>query len=193
MGPFGGGKARGLLLMVVASPRSGPRLTLAVAARDSDATDATALRAQDKLRRMELADLVRFMRQSTLAVQASVTAGGAPQAAVVGFVVSDRGELFFDTSSASRKCQNLRRDPRIALVVGWDERTVQYEGIADEPTGVELARLKSLYFERFPDGRERERWPDIAYFRVRPRWARFSDFTGATPSLQVLEFPALPG
>ena len=24
--------------------------------------------------------------------------------------------------------------------------------------------------------RERERWPDIAYVRVRPRWVRYSDF-----------------
>ncbi len=137
---------------------------------------------------MELAELVRFMRQSKLAVQASATAEGAPQAAVIGFVVSDAGELFFDTSSESRKARNLRRDPRLALVVGWDERTVQYEGIADEPVGGELARLKALYFASFPDGRERERWPDIAYFRVRPRWARFSDFTGSTPSVSVLEF-----
>jgi general stress protein 26 len=138
---------------------------------------------------MELGDLVQFMRQSKLAVQASVTAEGAPQAAVVGFVVSDAGELFFDTSSESRKCQNLRRDPRLALVVGWDERTVQYEGIADEPAGDELARFKELYFASFPDGRERERWPDIAYVRVRPRWVRFSDFTGSAPSQSVLEFP----
>ena len=133
--------------------------------------------------------MIEFMRQSKLAVQASVTADGAPQAAVVGFVVSDQAELFFDTSSASRKCGNLRRDPRIALVVGWDERTLQYEGVADEPTGKELARLKALYFESFPDGRERERWPDIAYFRVRPRWLRFSDFSGSAPSLSVLELP----
>ncbi|MET0790169.1 MAG: pyridoxamine 5'-phosphate oxidase family protein [Polyangiaceae bacterium] len=139
---------------------------------------------------MELAELVAFLRQSKLAVQASVRVDGAPQAAVVGFVVSDAGELFFDTSTASRKCQNLRRDARIALVVGWDERTVQYEGIADEPTGEELARFKALYFASFPEGRERERWPDIAYFRVRPRWLRYSDFTGSTPSLAVLEFAA---
>jgi pyridoxine/pyridoxamine 5'-phosphate oxidase len=138
---------------------------------------------------MELDDVVRFMRQSKLAVQASVTAEGAPQAAVIGIAVSDAAELFFDTSTGSRKCQNLRRDSRIALVVGWDERTVQYEGIVDEPTGEELARFKALYFASFPDGRERERWPDIAYFRVRPRWLRYSDFTGSAPSSSVLEFP----
>jgi general stress protein 26 len=138
---------------------------------------------------MELFELVRFMRQSKLAVQASVTAGGAPQAAVIGVVVSDAGELFFDTSSESRKCRNLRHNPRIALVVGWDERTVQYEGVADEPAGEELARFKELYFASFPDGREREHWPDIVYFCVRPRWVRYSDFTGSAPSSSVLEFP----
>jgi len=140
---------------------------------------------------MDVAQLVAYLRGSKLAVQASVAEAG-PQAAVIGFVVSDAGELFFDTSSASRKCQNLRRDPRIALVIGWDERTVQYEGLADEPVGEQLARFKALYFERFPDGRDRERWPDIVYFRVRPSWARLSDFTGPEPMIRELSF-RLPG
>ena len=38
----------------------------------------------------------------------------------------------------------------MALVIGWDDgRTVQYEGICDEPAGNELEQLKALYFERF--------------------------------------------
>jgi hypothetical protein len=140
---------------------------------------------------MELAELVSFMRRHRLAIEASVSAQTGPQAAVVGFVVSDAGEVFFDTLSSTRKCENLRRDPRIALVVGWDEeRTVQYEGIADEPRGAELARLKELYFSAFPDGRTRESWPGITYFRVRPVWVRYSDFTGAAPSSSELRFPA---
>ena len=28
----------------------------------------------------------------------------------------------------------------------------------------------------FPDGPTRLSWPGIAYFRVRPRWVRYSDF-----------------
>jgi hypothetical protein len=138
---------------------------------------------------MELAELVSFMRRHRLAVEASLSAQTGPQAAVVGFAVSDAAEVFFDTLSSTRKCQNLRQDPRIALVVGWDEEcTVQYEGVADEPRGAELARLKELYFSVFPDGREREHWSGIAYFRVRPCWARYSDFTGALPSLSELRF-----
>ena len=67
------------------------------------------------------------------------------------------------------------------MVIGWeDEQTVQIEGVADEPTGPELARLKAVYFEAYPDGVDREKWPGITYVRVRPQWMRYSDFR--TPS-----------
>jgi hypothetical protein len=138
---------------------------------------------------MDLAEFVAFMRQSRLAVQASMSHETGPQAAVIGFVVSADGELFFDTSNRSRKYQNLRRDPRIALVIGWDEQTLQYEGLVDEPTGDALARFKALYFERFADGPARERWPDIAYLRVRPKWLRYTDFRGPAASLSELRWP----
>lgn len=126
---------------------------------------------------MTRAELLAFLRRHRYAVQASTNPGGAPQAAVIGIAFSDELEVVFDTLSSSRKAQNLRREPRIALVVGWDEeQTVQLEGLADEPTGAELARIKRVYFDAFPDGPEREQWPDITYVRVRLAWARYSDF-----------------
>jgi general stress protein 26 len=122
-------------------------------------------------------ELVEFLRRHKYAVEASVSEVGAPQAAVVGIVATSHLELFFDTWDTTRKCANLRRDPRVAFVVGWDDaQTVQYEGLCDQPEGDELARLKELYFARFPDGRERERAPQVAYFRARPTWIRYSDF-----------------
>jgi pyridoxine/pyridoxamine 5'-phosphate oxidase len=126
---------------------------------------------------MTRAELLSFLRCHRYAVQASTASDGAPQAAVVGIAVSDQLEIVLDTLGTSRKAQNLRRDPRIALVVGWDEeQTVQLEGLADEPIGEELARLKAHYFAAFPDGPAREQWPDITYVRVRIAWARYSDF-----------------
>lgn len=123
------------------------------------------------------AELLAFLRRHRYAVQASCAGDGAPQAAVIGIAVTDELELVFDTLGTTRKAGNLRKDPRIALVVGWDEaQTVQLEGLADEPAGAELDRLKRVYFERFPDGPERESWPHLTYFRVRPTWARYSDF-----------------
>jgi general stress protein 26 len=131
-------------------------------------------------------ELLSFMREHPFAVQASVSAGGGAQAAVVGVVVTEGFEIFFDTAETSRKVENLRRNPKIALVIGGttpgDERTVQYEGVADEPRGAELQRLKELYFESFPDGRERRSWPDITYIRVKPSWVRYTDFNQDPPA-----------
>lgn len=137
-------------------------------------------------------ELLRFLRGHRMAVEASVSAEGGPQAAVVGIVVTDAFEILFDTLDATRKISNLRRHPRIAFVIGGiadgEERTAQVEGIADEPRGAELERLKALYFARFPDGREREKWPGITYVRVRPTWIRYSDFAQDPP--RIVEFAA---
>jgi pyridoxine/pyridoxamine 5'-phosphate oxidase len=132
------------------------------------------------------AELIAFLRRHRYAVQASTTAEAGPQAAVIGIAVSEALEIVFDTLSTSRKAQNLRKNSRIALVVGWDEeQTVQLEGTADEPTGDELLRLKRAYFDAFPDGPEREQWPDITYVRVRVTWARYSDFRAGGGVVEV--------
>lgn len=130
---------------------------------------------------MTRAELLAFLRMHRLAVVSTVH-DGAPQAAVVGIAVSDNLEIIFDTLTTSRKYQNLRGDPRAALVIGWDaEQTAQVEGAADFPSGAELTACKQVYFAAWPDGPERETWPNIGYVRIRPNWARFSDF-GAVPA-----------
>ena len=123
-------------------------------------------------------ELIRFLRRYKLGVQASVATDGTPQAAVVGIAVSDRLEIIFDTLESTRKYRNLRADPRIALVIGWDDEiTAQIEGVVDFPTGAELERIRECYFLQYPDGRERLAWPGITHARVRPTWVRYSDFT----------------
>jgi pyridoxine/pyridoxamine 5'-phosphate oxidase len=135
---------------------------------------------------MTRADLLAFLRRHRLCVQASVASSGSPQAAVVGFAVSDELEIVFDTLGTSRKMAHLRRDPRVAIVVGWDdEQTAQIEGVADEPQGEELALLKAVYFRAWPDGADRQAWKDLTYVRVRPTWARYSDFRGGARTIEM--------
>jgi len=132
-------------------------------------------------------ELLDFMRGHSLVVQTSVSPAHAPQAAVVGAVVTDAFEIVFDTLTTTRKVRNLRSNPKIAFVIGGltdgDERTAQYEGVADQPGGPELQGLKELYFKRFPDGRERQTWPGLVYIRARPTWIRYSDFNQNPPAI----------
>jgi general stress protein 26 len=134
--------------------------------------------------------LFDFMRSEKYAVQSSVSPNGVPQAAVVGIAVSDCFEIVFDTLASSRKAANLRANPAVAFVIGGtrdgDERTVQYEGTADEPTGAELERLQRVYFAQFPDGRLRQSWPGLIYVRVKPTWIRYSNFNTQPP--EIVEF-----
>jgi pyridoxine/pyridoxamine 5'-phosphate oxidase len=121
--------------------------------------------------------ILRFLQAQRLGIVASISPAGDPQSGVVGIAVTDRLEIVFDTLSSTRKCANLRRIPKVSVVAGWDQEiTVQYEGVADEPSGTELERLKACYFGVYPDGAERQAWEGITYFRIRPTWIRYSDF-----------------
>lgn len=135
-------------------------------------------------------ELLAFMRSERYAVQASVSALGRPQAAVVGIAVSDAFELVFDTLDSTRKAVNLRANPGVAFVIGGtdegDERTVQYEGMADVPEGAERERLQRIYFDRFPDGKARQAWPGLIYVRVKPAWIRYSNYNTQPP--EIVEF-----
>lgn len=139
---------------------------------------------------MNSSTLLEFLRTHRLAVEASVSTVTKPQAAIVGFAVSDQFEIVFDTLASTRKAENLRNNPRIALVIGgWvagDERTVQYEGDADEPVGAERKRIAEVYYSAYPDGRERAKWPGLTYFRVKPTWIRYSDYNRNPP--EIVEF-----
>ena len=121
------------------------------------------------------------MRTHTNAVQATVSPDGMLQAAVIGIAVTDLFEIVFDSLETTRKAANLARNPRIALVIGgWmsgDDRTLQYEGIVDRPTGVELEVLTAIYYARVPSGPSRLTWPGPVYLRARPTWIRYTNLS----------------
>lgn len=126
---------------------------------------------------MKLDQLYRFIQTHRLAVLSSISTRGDPQSALVGIAVSPQLRIVFDTLKSTRKYTNLKADPRISFVIGWeDETTLQYEGIAVEPEGSLLQEAKDTYFLTWPGGIERQRWPGITWFLVMPTWLRYSNF-----------------
>jgi len=125
-------------------------------------------------------DLIyHFINQQKLAVVSTVNSENKPEAALVGIAVSEKFEIIFDTVTTSRKYSNILQNPKVALVIGWDnETTVQYEGeavVLGDDAGAQ--GLKEIYFEAYPDGRERaETWPGLVHIKVTPKWLRYSNF-----------------
>jgi hypothetical protein len=139
---------------------------------------------------VKTSELLAFLRSHRWAIEATSSLAGQPQAAIIGFAVTEQLELVFDTLSSSRKAANLRANPRIAFVIGgWNDtepKTLQYEGYADFPEGAELERIKETYFSAFPNGPTRLSWSGITYVRVKPLWVRYSDFTVEPPLISEL-------
>jgi general stress protein 26 len=127
-----------------------------------------------------LEEVFDIARRKRFVVVSTVDEAGAPEAALMGFALTQAKEIVFDTLSTSRKVVNLARNPAAALVIGWDHNiSLQIEGLARRPTGDDLASAKAAYFREWPDGRSRENWPNIAYVVVRPKWVRYSNYSGA--------------
>lgn len=123
--------------------------------------------------------MLAYMRRHKLAVIATIGEDGGPQSALVGVGATDGLGVVFDTLSTTRKHANLQRDSRIAVTFnGPGEKTLQYEGVAMpvSTTGDEDKVYLEAYYEAWPEGRQHAQWPNIVYWRVGPRWARYSDY-----------------
>src|SRR3984885_9956338 len=108
---------------------------------------------------MEQNELLAYLRSQRLGVLGTLSPPGEPQAALVGYAVTPDFELLFDTLRTTRKYRNIIATPLVSFTVGntaghGDERTVQYEGIAEELSGWPLERLRPVYFATWPDGVE---------------------------------------
>jgi general stress protein 26 len=123
-------------------------------------------------------DVFSYMRRHKFAVIATTEATGAPHASRVGIATTDALELVFDTLASTRKHANLQREPRVAVMfTGPDQQTLEYEGVAFPVSVSDTAdnEYRELYYSVWPDGRERAKLPYVAYWRIVPRWARYSE------------------
>jgi general stress protein 26 len=133
-------------------------------------------------------ELYRFLTASRYGVLSTVADNGAPEAALVGFAATPDLELIFETIDTTRKYANIRRNPRVAAVIGWEgEKTLQYEGIADEPDESAVVELKKTYFAILPENANHDGWPGLTYMRIRPRWIRLSNY-GKPWSIEEFHF-----
>jgi PPOX class probable F420-dependent enzyme len=81
---------------------------------------------------MDIDEARAFIRQNHSAVLATYRADGRPQMSPVGATVDDEGRVVISSRETAYKVKNLRRDPRVSVLVtkpnSWD--WVQVDGTA---------------------------------------------------------------
>ncbi|HSW79885.1 MAG TPA: pyridoxamine 5'-phosphate oxidase family protein [Candidatus Saccharimonadales bacterium] len=122
--------------------------------------------------------ILDLMTKTDLCVFSTATSDGQSHSAVVGFSANEKYEILIGTSSESRKFKAIKENPKVSLVIGWDENlTIQYEGVASQLQGELLIERQRLHFAKLPESEEFKDEPDEEYISVSPTWIRYSDCT----------------
>lgn len=124
-------------------------------------------------------DIYQFANQKKLCVISTISSGGKPESALVGFAITEDLELVFDTVAKSRKYKNIQDYPNVSVVIGWEnEITLQYEGEARVlRESIRDDKYREIYYTVFHEGRHRtETWTDLAHIIIKPRWIRYCNF-----------------
>ena len=133
--------------------------------------------------------ILEFLRTQPMATISTITPGSLqPESALIAFTQTDKLEIIFETFINTRKWDNLRQNPHISLVIGWDTKrhlTVQYEGAA---TPAENDEQTEAYIQTFlakdtPCTEKFLRDNRVRLFKVKPTWIRYSDYTEGIPAI----------
>ncbi len=119
-----------------------------------------------------LRDLFRAQRLAVLATQS----GRQPYGNLVAFVATkDLKHLLFATTRATRKYANIKRNPRIAMVMDnrsneetdfHRARAVTATGVVEEAEGRERVRFQKLYLSKHPYLKEFVSSPTCALLKM---------------------------
>lgn len=131
-----------------------------------------------------------FIHKHKIAVLSTIYENNTSESAVVEFGETEDLEIIFDTLHPSyRKYKNLKKNPSVSMVIGWDEdQTVQYEGNALEIEGEDKEKAKAVYFKKNLDSAKWDSHPEIKYFKVIPKWIRYSDYSQKPYKIITLDF-----
>jgi PPOX class probable F420-dependent enzyme len=109
-----------------------------------------------------------FLKDQHNAVLATFRRDGRPQLSVVGATVDEQGRVIISTRQTAIKTKNLRRDPRVSVIVmspGFYGDWAQVEGTAEIVEQPEAIELLVDYYRRMAG--EHDDWDDYRAAMVR--------------------------
>ena len=138
---------------------------------------------------MNLEDVSTFLDQNGTCVLATLGSDNQPMAATVGFSHRPDFSIIIATNKKTRKYQNLKNNPKVAIVVSVTApKTVQYEGIAKELTAEELGERLEQHFKKVPMAKKMAGESGQSYFVITPTWLRLTDYSTPNPIFETKDF-----
>jgi PPOX class probable F420-dependent enzyme len=119
-----------------------------------------------------LSDWAReFLREDRVAVISTLNKDGSPQVTTIWYLLQDDGTIIMSTPGNTQKVKNLRRDPRIAVCVGDERRSVSLYGTVTVSSDQDMVRqdLEQLATRYIKE--EAARAPALAFFLQQGRVA----------------------
>lgn len=138
-------------------------------------------------------DVLKFLKENNLCVMATADKNGKPIAATMAYAVDDEMIFYLETSNKTRKYKNLLANPRAAIVVGVANElpTVQIDGDITVFEGEDAVTARNFIVEQHPELKEYflgpDKNPEEIYFKVKPTWVCYSDFTKESPVVEVVK------
>lgn len=134
--------------------------------------------------------ILKLMKESHFCVLSTVNNAGQPESALIGFSQNDNLELVFGCNMKSRKYQNLKTHPDVSAVVSQPEKrlTVQYEGHASLLQESKKDNVLKKHFDKLPFAKKYLDQPGQAWFKVVPKWIRYSDYSSDPAFIDEMRF-----
>ncbi len=132
-------------------------------------------------------EVVSFLESTENAIMALATSQGDRPLARMVLVTCDGLDVYFFTWGGSRKCEQIRANPRVALC----KDRVQIEGTAQilgDLFAPSNATVRGLFEERFPETVERWRdRPGMVLVKITPTSVVLGGELGEEPHLQFVD------
>lgn len=123
--------------------------------------------------------ILEVLRQNEFGVIAT-NGTQAPESAVVAVSETEDLEIIFGSFDHNRKNKNIKNNPNISIVIGWDKiikKTLQIEGIAILTEGEEREMAENIHCAKNKGSNVYRGNSKQEYFKVKPVWIRYSDFS----------------
>ena len=133
--------------------------------------------------------ILDFMGEHIHCVISTVSDANQPESAMVGFSCNKILEIIFGTSNESRKYKNLLGNPDIAIVIGDSTAEIQYEGLAEViPQANYTDLIENQHIKKIPGAAKYRDDPHQVYFKVTPKWIRYTQHNETNIINEFTEF-----